>query len=112
MNWTWSSENMPEKTYFFIKAVDPENWFLTQEEFTNLTENWDISLLGNKKLSNGQTLSKYIEDLKITSVYKPSGWMYFYNTELPTKDRKEREIPVQKDYIMLGLYLGMKNSTQ
>ncbi|MCX6824418.1 MAG: hypothetical protein NT085_04825 [candidate division SR1 bacterium] len=109
-NGTWGSNAISDKMYFMIKAVDQNTGFLSQEEFTTLTEKGDLSILEGKKISTGQSVKDYITDKKIVSIYKVGNDALFYTTTDPNQEnRSERKIS-KNDYNLLGLYFQMKNS--
>lgn len=110
-NGSWSSNTISDKMYYLIKATDPTTWFLSQEEFSELIENGNLSILENETLASWWTVIDFIKNNNIKSVYKPSGDMYFYTTpDQGSGNRSERKIENKDDFLKLALYFDLKNS--
>lgn len=112
-NGTRSSESISNKMFYLIKASDPATGFLSQQEFVDVVEKGDLSILENKSLKDWTKLIDFINQNAVVGVYKDSGWLYFYKTTDKEKmnDRNKRKL-LWDDFYKMALYFELKNSAK
>jgi len=109
-SWVRSPKTISDKLAYMLYSI--KQWNLSQQDFRQLTEYWDISILENKQLKNWQNLSEFLQN---------SGAIWVDKVSLPSRrylvpdnhpDRmypKRRDLEVS-DYNLLWLYFELKKS--
>lgn len=111
--WSLINEGITHRQYFTIEAVHDK--LISEAQFTQLMETGDASVLDNIPLSTWKTIKDFVTEKWIRSVV--DNWVkkqYRPDKDHPIEYKDQGKINVisDSDYILLGLYLEIKNDNK